>query len=76
MEEIWKFVQSVGNAFVPSYLPILERRHREKWGERERRWQQLRRGRYVEFNLVNDRGTKVCPTFLPVFHLCISRRSA
>lgn len=59
MEEIWKFVKSVGDAFVPSYVPILRKRHAEKFGEREKRWQQLRRGRYVEFNLVNDRGTKV-----------------
>ena len=43
--------------FLDAYLPIVERRRDEPWGERERRWQLLRRGRYVEFNLVYDRGT-------------------
>ena len=42
---------------MPAYLPIVERRRDEPWGERERRWQLLRRGRYVEFNLLYDRGT-------------------
>ncbi|MBP1646624.1 MAG: coproporphyrinogen oxidase [Bacteroidetes bacterium] len=51
------FVQSAGNVFLESYLPIVERRRDLPWGERERRWQLLRRGRYVEFNLVYDRGT-------------------
>jgi coproporphyrinogen III oxidase len=49
--------QSVGDAFLPAYLPILERRKDLPYGERERQWQLLRRGRYVEFNLVWDRGT-------------------
>jgi coproporphyrinogen III oxidase len=51
------FVQSAGGAFLKSYLPIVDRRWDAPWGERERRWQLLRRGRYVEFNLVYDRGT-------------------
>ena len=42
---------------LPAYLPIVERRRNDAYGERERRWQALRRGRYVEFNLVYDRGT-------------------
>lgn len=50
-------MQSVGNAFLPAYLPILERRKDTPWGERERQHQLHRRGRYVEFNLVWDRGT-------------------
>ena len=50
-------VQELGRAFLPAYLPILERRQRTPYGERERNWQLLRRGRYVEFNLVYDRGT-------------------
>ena len=41
----------------PAYLPIVERRKGDAWGDRERRWQTLRRGRYVEFNLLYDRGT-------------------
>ncbi|EMD39900.1 hypothetical protein CERSUDRAFT_112151 [Gelatoporia subvermispora B] len=57
-EDIFAFVKSVGDAFVPSYLPILERRVHMPSTEHERRWQLLRRGRYVEFNLVYDRGTK------------------
>ncbi|PXX69168.1 coproporphyrinogen oxidase [Nocardia tenerifensis] len=43
---------------LPSYLPILQRRCPTPYGERERAWQLLRRGRYVEFNLVHDRGTR------------------
>lgn len=50
-------LQSVGDAFLPAYLPILQRRKDTPYGERERQWQLLRRGRYVEFNLVWDRGT-------------------
>lgn len=50
-------LRSVGDAFTGAYLPILQRRKDMEAGERERRWQLLRRGRYVEFNLVWDRGT-------------------
>ncbi|HYE41298.1 MAG TPA: oxygen-dependent coproporphyrinogen oxidase [Ramlibacter sp.] len=50
-------LQSVGDRFLPAYLPILQRRKDTPHGERERAWQLLRRGRYVEFNLVWDRGT-------------------
>jgi coproporphyrinogen III oxidase len=57
-EELFKFIQSLGNAFIPSYFPILERRMSTPSDEHKRRWQLLRRGRYVEFNLVYDRGTK------------------
>lgn len=57
-EEIFGFLRSCGDAFVPSYLPILKRRLDMPSTEEQRRWQLLRRGRYVEFNLVYDRGTK------------------
>lgn len=57
-DEIFKFIRSLGDAFVPSYIPILERRVSAPSDEHKRRWQLLRRGRYVEFNLVYDRGTK------------------
>ena len=50
-------MQSVGDAFLPAYLPIVERRKNMAYGEREREFQLYRRGRYVEFNLVWDRGT-------------------
>jgi coproporphyrinogen III oxidase len=49
--------QSVGNQFLPAYLPLLARRKDTAYGERERDFQAYRRGRYVEFNLVFDRGT-------------------
>jgi len=47
----------VGDRFLEAYLPIVSRRRAEAHGERERRYQLYRRGRYVEFNLVHDRGT-------------------
>ena len=56
-EEIFAFVQDCGNAFLPAYLPIVERRKSLEWGDRQRDFQLYRRGRYVEFNLVYDRGT-------------------
>ena len=51
------FWLEVGGALPAAYRPIAERRRGEPWGERERRFQLFRRGRYVEFNLVHDRGT-------------------
>ncbi len=56
-EQSFAMMRAVGDAFLPAYLPILERRINTPYGERERAWQALRRGRYVEFNLVFDRGT-------------------
>ena len=56
-ERSFALMQSVGNAFLTAYLPILERRKDTPYGERERDFQAYRRGRYVEFNLVFDRGT-------------------
>ena len=49
--------RAVGDAFLPAYADIIERRRATPYGERERDWQCYRRGRYVEFNLVFDRGT-------------------
>lgn len=51
------FMRSIGDHFLDAYLPILERRKDTLYGEREREFQLYRRGRYVEFNLVHDRGT-------------------
>jgi coproporphyrinogen III oxidase len=56
-ERCFAFMQSVGDHFLRAYLPIVERRKGIKYGERERHFQLYRRGRYVEFNLVYDRGT-------------------
>jgi len=56
-ERSFAIVRSVGDAFVHAYAPILERRRNVAYGERERDFQAYRRGRYVEFNLVWDRGT-------------------
>jgi coproporphyrinogen III oxidase len=52
------FTREAGRSFLRSYLPIVARRKDDDWGERERTFQLIRRGRYVEFNLVYDRGTK------------------
>ncbi|MFJ1214510.1 oxygen-dependent coproporphyrinogen oxidase [Burkholderia pyrrocinia] len=56
-ERSFDMMQSVGDAFLQAYLPIVERRADLPYGERERDFQAYRRGRYVEFNLVFDRGT-------------------
>ena len=53
----FELTRSVGEHFLPAYVPILERRKDLPYGERERSFQAYRRGRYVEFNLVYDRGT-------------------
>lgn len=50
-------IQAVGDSFLPAYLPIVDRRRETAFGEDQRHWQLIRRGRYVEFNLVWDRGT-------------------
>jgi coproporphyrinogen III oxidase len=55
--QLLAFCTACAEAFAPAYLPIVERRKEMPFGEEQRRWQQLRRGRYVEFNLVYDRGT-------------------
>ncbi len=56
-EQTFAFIQDVGNAFLEAYIPIVSNRLKDPWGEAERQWQLHRRGRYVEFNLVYDRGT-------------------
>ena len=56
-ERCFAFQHAVGDAFLEAYLPIIERRRHQAWGEKERDFQLYRRGRYVEFNLVWDRGT-------------------
>ncbi|KAF3208375.1 Coproporphyrinogen-III oxidase [Orbilia oligospora] len=56
-EQLFSFVQDCLKAFLPSYVPVIERRKDMPFTDAEKQWQQLRRGRYVEFNLVHDRGT-------------------
>ena len=56
-EQCFSFMQSVGNHYIDAYLPIVQKRKNMPYGEREREFQLYRRGRYVEFNLVYDRGT-------------------
>lgn len=56
-ERCFEFMRSVGDHYLPAYRPIVARRKGQEYGERERDFQLYRRGRYVEFNLVFDRGT-------------------
>ena len=56
-EASFNFLQAIGNSYTDAYLPIVERRKNTPFGEIERDFQLYRRGRYVEFNLVHDRGT-------------------
>ncbi|MBB3697797.1 oxygen-dependent coproporphyrinogen oxidase [Flammeovirga yaeyamensis] len=57
-DQLWHFVQDVGEAFIPAYKEQALRFKDKAYGENELKWQKLRRGRYAEFNLVWDRGTK------------------
>jgi coproporphyrinogen III oxidase len=57
LEALFAFVRDCGDAFLGAYLPIAGRRRDLPYGERERAFQEFRRGRYVEFNLIYDRGT-------------------
>lgn len=56
-QRCFALARSVGDHYLPAYVPILQRRRQHPYGDRETRFQQYRRGRYVEFNLVQDRGT-------------------
>ncbi len=56
-DHCFAFMRSIGDHYLPAYLPIVQRRKEHPYGERERDFQLYRRGRYVEFNLVYDRGT-------------------
>jgi coproporphyrinogen III oxidase len=57
MEDWYNFVTEVGNSFLQAYVPIVERRKELPYTAANRTWQEIRRGRYVEFNLVHDKGT-------------------
>lgn len=57
-EDNFNFVRAVGSCFAPTYLQLLHKNKNKRYGAAEEKWQRMRRGRYVEFNLVYDRGTK------------------
>ena len=57
MENWFNFVSEVGDSFLEAYAPIVEKRKNLPYTEAKRKWQEIRRGRYVEFNLVHDKGT-------------------
>ncbi|MEY8781368.1 oxygen-dependent coproporphyrinogen oxidase [Allomuricauda sp. XS_ASV26] len=57
MEDWYNFVTEVGDSFLGAYVPIVEKRKELPYSQAQRDWQEIRRGRYVEFNLVHDKGT-------------------
>jgi coproporphyrinogen III oxidase len=57
MQNWYNFVSEVGNSFLDAYVPIVEKRKDLDYSKKHRDWQEIRRGRYVEFNLVHDKGT-------------------
>jgi coproporphyrinogen III oxidase len=57
LERLMSMQQANGNSFLTAYLPIVQKRKDTLYGARETEWQEIRRGRYVEFNLIHDRGT-------------------
>ena len=57
MQDWFNFVTEVGNSFLEAYVPIVEKRKNLPYTAENRTWQEIRRGRYVEFNLVHDKGT-------------------
>jgi coproporphyrinogen III oxidase len=58
IESYWNFTQEIGQAFAAAYFPLVEKNQLRSYSESQRNFQLLRRGRYVEFNLLHDRGTK------------------
>ena len=52
-----RFTLEVGNNFIESYFPIVEKRKNIPYNKKQKNWQEIRRGRYVEFNLIHDKGT-------------------
>ncbi|PZR23609.1 MAG: oxygen-dependent coproporphyrinogen oxidase [Citrobacter freundii] len=57
LDTLFRFQQSNGNCFLDAYVPIVQQRKDNAFGEQQQFWQEIRRGRYVEFNLIHDRGT-------------------
>ena len=57
MQDWYNFVTEVGDSFLEAYVPIVEKRKNLPYSKAQKDWQEIRRGRYVEFNLVHDKGT-------------------
>ena len=57
IEDWYNFTTEVGNNFIKSYTPIVEKRKNTPYNKEQKKWQEIRRGRYVEFNLIHDKGT-------------------
>ena len=57
VEQWYDFVTEVGNSFLEAYIPIVEKHINDEFSAEQKEWQEIRRGRYVEFNLIHDRGT-------------------
>ena len=57
MEKWYNFVREVGEHFLDAYVPIVEKRKNFEYNEDQKLWHEIRRGRYVEFNLIHDKGT-------------------
>ena len=57
IEDWYNFIYDSSNSFIPSYIPLMEKRKILDYTKSQKNWQELRRGRYVEFNLVHDKGT-------------------
>lgn len=57
IENWYDFVREIGNSFLEAYIPIVEKHKNDPYTETQKEWQEIRRGRYVEFNLIHDRGT-------------------
>ena len=57
LEDRFDFVTAVGKSFLDAYMPILKKRMKHRFTQAQKNWQEIRRGRYVEFNLIHDKGT-------------------
>ena len=58
VDELYNFVTTVGNNFLNSYLPIVNKNKKINFSDKQKKWQEIRRGRYVEFNLLHDKRTQ------------------
>ena len=68
----FNFVTEIGDSFLEAYLPIVEKRKSLNFNSAHRKWQEIRRGRYVEFNLVHDKGTLLVSKPMEELKVCMS----